>query len=111
MPGRWRGPANAEPPVRLTGVTPDLSGLEITGLRGVVILEILIDVHGAVAQACVLRQPTRQASRVMMRHSDVASGVGGTMDATGGSADRCAGRQLPLPTATTVASHSVRQAF
>jgi hypothetical protein len=56
-------------------------------------------------------QPTRQASRVMMRHSDLASGVGGTMDATEGSAVRCAGRQLPLPTVTTVTSPSVRQAF
>jgi outer membrane biosynthesis protein TonB len=36
-------------------VAPDLSGLEVTGLRGVEIVEILIDGRGAVEEGCLLR--------------------------------------------------------
>jgi hypothetical protein len=42
-------------PTKVVNVEPDLSGLDVTGLRGVEIVEILIDGHGAVQEACLLR--------------------------------------------------------
>jgi outer membrane biosynthesis protein TonB len=36
-------------------VAPDLSGIELTGLRGVALAEILIDTRGEVRSVCLLR--------------------------------------------------------
>jgi TonB family protein len=44
---------------KVLDVAPDLSGLNIAGLTGVEIVEILIDVRGEVQQAC-LRSGVRE---------------------------------------------------
>jgi hypothetical protein len=42
-------------PKKVFDVGPNLSGLDLVGVRGVEIAEILIDDHGAVTDACLLR--------------------------------------------------------
>jgi hypothetical protein len=43
------------PPKKVFDVVPDLSGLDLGGVRGVEIAEILIDDRGAVTDACLRR--------------------------------------------------------
>ena len=54
-PSACRVGCDADPPRKITHVPPDLSGLIITGLNGVDLIEILIDVDGNVQDACLLR--------------------------------------------------------
>ncbi len=54
-PSACRVGCDADVPKKVAEVAPDLSGLDITGLNGVEIVEILIDVRGDVQQACLLR--------------------------------------------------------
>jgi hypothetical protein len=58
-PGACRIGCDADGPQKLFEVAPDLSGLDVTGLNGVAIVEILIDVRGEVQQAC-LRSGVRE---------------------------------------------------
>ena len=53
--GVCRVGCDADPPKRTVEVPPDLSGLDVAGLRGLEIVEILIDVRGDVQEACLLR--------------------------------------------------------
>lgn len=46
---------DADVPKQVLKVAPNLSGIELGGLRGLEIAEILIDEHGAVKDACLLR--------------------------------------------------------
>jgi hypothetical protein len=54
-PSSCRVGCDADVPQKLMEVAPDLSGLDVTGLNGVEIVEILIDVRGYVHEACILR--------------------------------------------------------
>lgn len=54
-PSACRVGCDAVVPKPLIKVAPDLSGLDTTGLNGVEIIEILIDVRGSVGNACLLR--------------------------------------------------------
>jgi TonB family protein len=54
-PSACRVGCDAEVPKKIIEVAPDLSGLDVTGLNGVEIVEILVDVHGDVQEACLLR--------------------------------------------------------
>jgi outer membrane biosynthesis protein TonB len=42
-------------PTRLRQVAPDLSGLSLNGLRGIEIVEVLVDAGGDVQDVCLLR--------------------------------------------------------
>src|ERR1019366_4308400 len=46
---------DADVPKKVFDVGPNLSGLDLVGIHGVEIAEILIDDHGAVPDACLLR--------------------------------------------------------
>ena len=54
-PGACRVGCNADPPAKVVHVAQDLSGIELTGLRGVAVAEILIDIQGEVTGVCLLR--------------------------------------------------------
>jgi hypothetical protein len=54
-PSACRVGCDADVPKKVMEVAPDLSGLDVTGLNGVEIVEILIDVRGYVQEACLLR--------------------------------------------------------
>ena len=54
-PSACRVGCDADAPTKVVDVAPDLSGFDVTGLRGVEIVEILIDGRGAVEGACLLR--------------------------------------------------------
>jgi TonB family protein len=53
--GACRVGCDADPPAKVVDVKPDLSGIELTGLRGVALAEILIDTRGEVRGVCLLR--------------------------------------------------------
>ncbi|MEP6917054.1 MAG: TonB family protein [Acidobacteriota bacterium] len=54
-PGACRVGCDADPPKKTLDVAPDLSGINVTGLRGSVIAEVLVDQTGEVKGVCVLR--------------------------------------------------------
>ncbi len=54
-PEACRVGCDADVPKKVLEIPQELSGLDITGLNGVEIVEILIDVHGDVQEACLLR--------------------------------------------------------
>ena len=54
-PGACRVGCDADPPAKVVHVAPDLSGIDFTGLRGVALAEILIDIRGDVKGVCLLR--------------------------------------------------------
>jgi hypothetical protein len=54
-PGACRVGCDADVPKKVVDVAPDLSGLEVAGVRGVEIAEILVDGGGVVQEVCLLR--------------------------------------------------------
>jgi hypothetical protein len=54
-PSACRVGCDADVPRKIVDVAPDLSGLDSANLHGYEIVEILIDEHGDVRQACLLR--------------------------------------------------------
>jgi hypothetical protein len=54
-PSACRVGCDAEVPKKVLHVAPDLSGIDLAGLHGLEIAEILIDNRGAVKDACLLR--------------------------------------------------------
>jgi hypothetical protein len=54
-PSACRVGCDADPPRKVLDATPDLGGLDVAGLHGVEIVEILIDERGEVKDACLLR--------------------------------------------------------
>ena len=54
-PSACRVGCDADVPKKVFDVAPDLSGLDLTGLHGLEIVEILIDDRGDVKEACLLR--------------------------------------------------------
>ncbi|MEO8078147.1 MAG: TonB family protein, partial [Acidobacteriota bacterium] len=54
-PGACRVGCDADPPRKTFDAAPDLSGINVTGLRGSVIAEVLVDETGEVKGVCVLR--------------------------------------------------------
>jgi TonB family protein len=54
-PGACRVGCDVDPPKKTLDFAPDLSGINVSGLRGSVIAEVLIDETGGVKGVCVLR--------------------------------------------------------
>jgi hypothetical protein len=54
-PSACRIGCDADAPKKVFDVAPDLSGIDLTGLHGVEIAEILIDDRGDVKDVCLLR--------------------------------------------------------
>lgn len=54
-PSACRVGCDADVPRRIVDVAPDLSGLDLDGLHGTEVVEILIDEHGDVKEACLAR--------------------------------------------------------
>ena len=54
-PSACRVGCDADLPRKVVDVVPDLSGFDLVDLRGLEIVEILIDDHGDVKEACLLR--------------------------------------------------------
>ncbi len=54
-PSACRVGCDADVPKKVSDVAPDLSGIDLAGLHGLGIAEILIDVPGNVTDVCLLR--------------------------------------------------------
>lgn len=87
-PSACRIGCDVDPPRKVGDVAPDLSGLDLARLRGVAIVEILIDERGDVTQACLRRGVREDVDfRVMaavrqwrfapvrLRHAEPSSGA------------------------------------
>jgi hypothetical protein len=69
--GACRLGCDADPPKKVFDVAPDLFGIDLAGLHGVEIAEILIDDHGDVKVVCLLRgvrEDVDQRALAAIRH-------------------------------------------